>query len=311
MSALNEIGHAALAASFGVACLAGLFPVIGYRLRDARLLRTADPLAILQFALIAFSFFALTMAFVRSDFSLALVWQNSHSDMPTLYKYTGTWGNHEGSMLLWVLIMALFNALVAFRRKIPIDLRAMVIAVQSWVGAAFLLFILMTSNPFRRLSPAPIDGQDLNPVLQDIGLAIHPPLLYIGYVGFSVTFSFAIAALLIGRIDQAWAKWVRPWTLIAWMFLTLGIAMGSYWAYYELGWGGYWFWDPVENASLMPWIIGTALLHSIIVVEKRSALRIWTVLLAILTFSFSLLGCLLYTSPSPRDATLSRMPSSA
>ena len=214
-----------------------------------------------------------------------------------LFKITGTWGNHEGSMLLWVLILAFFGALVAvFGRNLPMSLRANVLAVQGWIGAAFLLFILTTSNPFARLDPAPIEGRDLNPVLQDIGLAIHPPMLYLGYVGFSISFSFAVAALIEGRIDASWARWVRPWTLAAWMFLTGGIAMGSYWAYYELGWGGFWFWDPVENASFMPWLAGTALLHSAIVMEKRSALKIWTILLAILTFSFSLLGTFLVRS---------------
>lgn len=296
MSALNEIGHAALAAALAIAIATSLLPLIGLKLQDARFLRVAGPLSHMQFGLVALSFSSLMFAFARSDFSLQIVWQNSHSDMPFLYKLTGTWGNHEGSMLLWTLILVLFGSLVARARHLPLDTRATVLAIQSWISSAFILFTLATSNPFNRLLPAPIDGQDLNPVLQDLGLAIHPPLLYIGYVGFSVTFSFAIAALILGRIDQAWAKWVRPWTLIAWMFLTLGIAMGSYWAYYELGWGGFWFWDPVENASLLPWIIGTALLHSAIVVEKRAALRIWTVLLAILTFSLSLLGTFLVRS---------------
>ena len=239
----------------------------------------------------------LTISYAQSDFSVANVWENSHSLKPLLYKITGTWGNHEGSMLLWVLILTFFGALVAvFGGNLPATLRANVLAVQGWIGAAFLLFILATSNPFARLSPAPIEGRDLNPILQDIGLAIHPPLLYLGYVGFSVCFSFAVAALIDGRIDAAWARWVRPWTLAAWSFLTGGIAMGSYWAYYELGWGGFWFWDPVENASFMPWLAGTALLHSAIVMEKRSALKIWTLLLAILTFSLSLLGTFLVRS---------------
>ena len=223
--------------------------------------------------------------------------ENSHSAKPLLYKMTGVWGNHEGSMLLWVLILALFGALVAaFGGNLPDRLKALVLSVQAWIAVAFLLFILFTSNPFVRLSPAPIEGNDLNPVLQDIGLAIHPPLLYLGYVGCSISFAFAVAALIDGRIDAAWARWVRPWTLAAWMFLTLGIAMGSYWAYYELGWGGFWFWDPVENASFMPWLAVTALLHSAIVMEKRNALRIWTVLLAILAFSLSLLGTFLVRS---------------
>ena len=223
--------------------------------------------------------------------------ENSHSAKPLLYKVTGVWGNHEGSMLLWVLILALFGAMVAaFGGNLPDRLKALVLSVQAWIAAAFLLFILFTSNPFLRLVPPPIEGNDLNPVLQDIGLAIHPPLLYLGYVGCSISFAFAVAALIDGRIDAAWARWVRPWTLAAWMFLTLGIAMGSYWAYYELGWGGFWFWDPVENASFMPWLAVTALLHSAIVMEKRNALRIWTVLLAILAFSLSLLGTFLVRS---------------
>jgi len=217
--------------------------------------------------------------------------------MPLIYKFTSTWGNHEGSMLLWVLILSLFGALVAaFANNIPRSLKATVLAVQAWIAATFYLFILVTSNPFLRIVPAPFEGRDLNPVLQDLGLAIHPPLLYLGYVGFSISFSFAIAALIEGRIDAAWARWVRPWMLAAWMCLTLGIAMGSYWAYYELGWGGWWFWDPVENASLMPWLVGTALLHSAVVMEKREALKIWTILLSILTFSLSLIGTFLVRS---------------
>ena len=240
---------------------------------------------------------ALTTLYVTSDFSVANVFENSHSAKPLLYKITGVWGNHEGSMLLWVSILALFGGLVAaFGNNLPLSLRANVLAVQGWIASAFYLFILMTSNPFLRLANSPIEGRDLNPVLQDIGLAIHPPMLYLGYVGFSISFSFAVAALMEGRIDAAWARWVRPWTLVAWVFLTLGIAMGSYWAYYELGWGGWWFWDPVENASLMPWLAGTALLHSAVVMEKRNALKVWTILLAILTFSLSLLGTFLVRS---------------
>jgi cytochrome c-type biogenesis protein CcmF len=223
--------------------------------------------------------------------------ENSHSTKPFIYKLTGIWGNHEGSILLWTLILALFGAVVALARSsVPVRLRANTLAVQAAVTIAFLLFMLITSNPFARVSPAPLEGQDLNPVLQDPGLAIHPPLLYIGYVGFSITFAFAMAALIDGRIDAVWARAVRPWTLAAWTFLTLGIAMGSYWAYYELGWGGFWFWDPVENASLMPWLAGTALLHSTVVMEKRDALKVWTILLSILTFSLSLLGTFLVRS---------------
>jgi cytochrome c-type biogenesis protein CcmF len=234
---------------------------------------------------------------VLSDFSVVNVAENSHSTMPLIYKFTSVWGNHEGSMLLWVLILSLFGALVAtFGGNLPDSLKATVLSVQAWVAAAFYLFILTTSNPFLRLADAPMEGRDLNPILQDFGLAIHPPLLYLGYVGFSISFSFALAALIEGRIDAAWARWVRPWTLAAWMFLTLGIAMGSYWAYYELGWGGWWFWDPVENASLMPWLAGTALLHSALVMEKREALKVWTILLAILAFSLSLIGTFLVRS---------------
>src|SRR5512138_2444345 len=253
--------------------------------------------ALAQLLFVGASFVLLTALHVISDFSVANVYENSHSAKPLIYKITGVWGNHEGSMLLWVSILALFGALVAaFGNNLPASLRAHVLAVQAWVASAFYLFILLTSNPFARIAQPPIEGRDLNPILQDIGLAVHPPMLYLGYVGFSIAFSFAIAALLEGRIDAAWARWVRPWTLAAWMCLTVGIAMGSYWAYYELGWGGFWFWDPVENASLMPWLAGTALLHSAVVMEKRNALKIWTMLLAILAFSLSLLGTFLVRS---------------
>ena len=292
-----ETGHFALILALVLSLVQSLVPLYGAHKGDARLMAVGGPVAVTGFALIALSFAVLTAAYVQSDFSLVNVWENSHSLQPLLYKITGTWGNHEGSMLLWVLILAFFGALVAaFGGNLPATLRANVIAVQGWIGTAFLLFILITSNPFTRLVPAPIEGKDLNPILQDFGLAVHPPLLYLGYVGFSVCFSFAVAALIEGRIDAAWARWVRPWTLMAWVFLTGGIAMGSYWAYYELGWGGFWFWDPVENASFMPWLAGTALLHSAIVMEKRSALKIWTLLLAILTFSLSLLGTFLVRS---------------
>ncbi|SFT96830.1 heme lyase CcmF/NrfE family subunit [Mesorhizobium sp. YR577] len=292
-----ETGHFALVLAFALALVQSLVPLFGARTSNERLMAVGGPVAVTGFALTALSFAALTMAYVQSDFSVANVWENSHSLKPMLFKITGTWGNHEGSMLLWVLILTFFGALVAvFGTNLPNTLRANVLAVQGWIGAAFFLFILATSNPFARLVPAPIEGRDLNPILQDIGLAIHPPLLYLGYVGFSVCFSFAVAALIEGKIDAAWARWVRPWTLAAWLFLTGGIAMGSYWAYYELGWGGFWFWDPVENASFMPWLAGTALLHSAIVMEKRSALKIWTLLLAILTFSLSLLGTFLVRS---------------
>ncbi|WP_157015098.1 heme lyase CcmF/NrfE family subunit [Mesorhizobium xinjiangense] len=292
-----EAGHFALVLAFVLALVQASLPLIGARIGDARLMAAGNSAALAGFLMTAIAFAVLTAAYVQSDFSLLNVFENSHSQKPLLYKFTGTWGNHEGSMLLWVLILTGFGALVAlFGRNLPATLRANVLAVQGMIGAAFFLFILLTSNPFARLDPAPIEGQDLNPILQDVGLAIHPPLLYLGYVGFSICFSFAIAALIEGRIDAAWARWVRPWTLMAWIFLTGGIAMGSFWAYYELGWGGFWFWDPVENASFMPWLAGTALLHSAIVMEKRSALKIWTILLSILTFSLSLLGTFLVRS---------------
>ena len=292
-----ETGHFALVLAFALSLVQTIVPLFGARLNNQRLMAVGGPVAITGFALTALSFVALASAYANSDFSVASVWENSHSLQPMIYKITGTWGNHEGSMLLWVLILTFFGALVAaFGSNLPATLRANVLAVQGSIGAAFFLFILATSNPFIRLNPAPIEGRDLNPVLQDLGLAIHPPLLYLGYVGFSICFSFSVAALIEGRIDASWARWVRPWTLVAWMFLTGGIAMGSYWAYYELGWGGFWFWDPVENASFMPWLAGTALLHSAIVMEKRSALKIWTLLLAILTFSLSLLGTFLVRS---------------
>ncbi len=294
---IAELGHYALVLALGLGLIQAIAPVVGARTYDAALMRLANSTALMQFAFVAFSFAALTLCYVNSDFSVANVFENSHSRMPLIYKITSVWGNHEGSMLLWVLILALFGALVsAFGSNLPATLKAYVLAVQSWIASAFYLFILLTSNPFLRLDQAPPEGRDLNPILQDPGLAIHPPLLYLGYVGFSIAFSFAIAALIEGRIDAAWARWVRPWTLAAWMFLTIGIAMGSYWAYYTLGWGGFWFWDPVENASFMPWLAGTALLHSAVVMEKRNALKIWTILLAILTFSLSLIGTFLVRS---------------
>ena len=292
-----ELGHFALVLALALGLIQSIVPVIGVRRRDDALMRLGNSTALAQFAFVAVSFSALTICYVTSDFSVATVYENSHSMMPLVYKFTSVWGNHEGSMLLWVLILALFGALVAlFGNNLPATLKSHVLAVQSWIACAFYLFILLTSNPFARLAPAPFEGRDLNPILQDIGLAIHPPLLYLGYVGLSIAFSFAVAALLEGRIDAAWARWVRPWTLAAWMFLTVGIAMGSYWAYYELGWGGFWFWDPVENASLMPWLAGTALLHSAVVMEKRNALKIWTLLLAIVAFSLSLIGTFLVRS---------------
>src|SRR6516165_5687494 len=294
---IPEVGHFALVLALLIGLVQSIVPMIGVRRNDATLMGVADSTALAQFGFVAAAFAALTACYVGSDFSVMTVFENSHSAMPLIYKFTSVWGNHEGSMLLWVLILTLFGALVAgFGRNMPESFKACVLAVQAWIAVAFYLFILLTSNPFLRLAPAPFEGRDLNPVLQDIGLAVHPPMLYLGYVGLSITFSFAMAALIEGRINAAWARWVRPWTLAAWMCLTLGIAMGSYWAYYTLGWGGWWFWDPVENASLMPWLAATALLHSLVVMEKREALKVWSILLAILAFSLSLIGTFLVRS---------------
>jgi len=292
-----EIGHFALILAFALACLQCGAVAWSSWSGEATLRNIASPAAIAQFLLLLLSFLILVRAYVLSDFSVENVWANSHSAKPLIYKISGTWGNHEGSMLLWVLILALFGAAVAaFGTNLPQKLKSNVLAVQGAIGVAFIAFIIATSNPFARLSPAPFEGQGLNPILQDPALAFHPPLLYTGYVGFSMAFSFAVAALLEGRIGAAWARWVRPWTLAAWMFLTIGISMGSWWAYYELGWGGWWFWDPVENASFMPWLAGTALLHSAVVMEKRESLKVWTILLAIITFALSLLGTFLVRS---------------
>ena len=292
-----ETGHFALVLALALALVNSIVPLVGHIRRDGRLIAVAPSVALMGFAFTTLAFGALVYAHVVSDFSVVNVIENSSSTKPLIYKITGVWGNHEGSMLLWVMILAIFAAAVAVAsRGMPADLRALVLCVQSWIASAFLLFILLTSDPFTRTMAPPIQGQDLNPLLQDPGLAIHPPLLYLGYVGFSMTFSFAAAALIAGRVDAAWARFVRPWTLIAWIFLTLGIAMGSYWAYYTLGWGGFWFWDPVENASLMPWLAGTALLHSAVVMEKREALKVWTIFLAILAFSLSLVGTFLVRS---------------
>jgi cytochrome c-type biogenesis protein CcmF len=292
-----ELGHFALILALLVAVFQMVVPAWGAHVNDNRLMRVAEPAALCQFGLLALAAIALTTAYISSDFSVANVATNSHSTKPLLYRISGVWGNHEGSMILWVLILALFGAAVAsFGHNLPEKLKANVLAVQASIAVAFCLFILLTSNPFERLNPPPADGNGLNPILQDPALAFHPPFLYTGYVGFSIAFSFAIAALMEGRLDAAWARWVRPWTLAAWMCLTIGIAMGSWWAYYELGWGGWWFWDPVENASLMPWLAGTALLHCAVVMEKREALKVWTVLLAILAFSLSLMGTFLVRS---------------
>ncbi len=294
---IPELGHYALVLALFAAGVQAILGLLGAKRRDAYWVLATGPAASTQFLFVAIAFLALIHAFVVSDFSVLTVAKYSHSAKPLLYKITGVWGNHEGSMLLWVLILAIFGqSLVAFGKELSHTLRARVLGVQGCLSTGFLFFILFTSNPFLRLDPAPMDGQGLNPLLQDPGLAFHPPFLYLGYVGFSVAFAFAIAGLLEGRIDSAWARRVRPWVLTAWAFLTIGIALGSWWAYYELGWGGFWFWDPVENASLLPWLAGTALLHSVSVVEKRESLKSWVVLLAILAFSLSLIGTFLVRS---------------
>ncbi|CAH2600201.1 holocytochrome c synthetase membrane subunit CcmF [Rhodovastum atsumiense] len=292
-----ETGHFALILALLVALVQSVVPLIGAARRDPAWMAAGRSAAVTQFLLVAMALAALMHAYVVSDFSVLNVFQNSHSAKPLLYKISGVWGNHEGSMLLWVAVLAFCGAAVAaFGGNLPPELRARVLAVQGMIGVGFLLFILFTSNPFLRAMPPPPDGRGLNPILQDPGLAFHPPFLYLGYVGFSVSFAFAVAALIEGRVDPAWARWVRPWALVSWCSLTLGIALGSWWAYYTLGWGGWWFWDPVENASLMPWIVGTALIHSAIVVEKRDTLKSWTILLAIITFSLSLVGTFLVRS---------------
>jgi cytochrome c-type biogenesis protein CcmF len=292
-----EIGHFALILTLILALAQSIVPLIGTQLGDQKLMRFGSSAAIGQMVFLTAAFAALIASYVSSDFSVLNVAENSNSAMPLIYKVTATWGNHEGSMLLWVLILALFGAAVGiFGDNLPAPLKARALAVQGMLGVGFLAFILFTSNPFVRLDPAVPDGQDLNPLLQDIGLAIHPPFLYLGYVGFSMAFSFSVAALIEGKVDASWARWVRPWVLAAWCFLTIGITLGSFWAYYELGWGGWWFWDPVENASFMPWLTGTALLHSALVVERRQTLVNWTILLGILTFSLSLVGTFLVRS---------------
>ena len=292
-----EVGHFALILAMVLALVQGVVPLIPMRRSDPALLAFASHAALGQLTFLVIAFGCLTYAFVASDFSVAVVAANSHTAKPLLYKISGVWGNHEGSMLLWVLILAVFGAAVAvLGANLPDPLRTNALAVQGMLGFGFLAFIVFTSNPFERLDPAPGDGEGLNPILQDPGLAIHPPFLYLGYVGFSMAFSFSVAALIEGKVDACWARWVRPWILVAWCFLTIGITLGSAWAYYTLGWGGWWFWDPVENASFMPWLAGTALLHSALVVERRSALVSWTILLAIATFSLSLIGTFLVRS---------------
>jgi cytochrome c-type biogenesis protein CcmF len=292
-----EIGYFALLLALLISAVQSAMPFVAARRHDLGVAALVDQAALGQFMFLVVSFASLTYAFVTSDFSVEVVAANSHTAKPLLYKISGVWGNHEGSMLLWVLILSLFGAAVAiFGRNLPDRLRINVLGVHGMVGFGFLVFIAFTSNPFARLAQAPDDGNGLNPILQDPGLAIHPPFLYLGYVGFSMAFSFAVAALIDGKVDACWARWVRPWVLAAWCFLTIGITLGSAWAYYTLGWGGWWFWDPVENASFMPWIAGTALLHSALVVERRNALVSWTILLAILTFSLSLIGTFLVRS---------------
>lgn len=294
---IAEIGHFSLVLAFVLSLVQSTVPHYGAVKRHAALMSVGRSAAVGQLVFLIAAFACLTAVFMVSDFSVQLVAMSSHSDKPLAYKIAGVWGNHEGSMLLWVLILGIFGGAVAvFGKNLPRTLLARTLAVQGLIGAAFLAFILFTSNPFIRLDPVPLNGNGLNPLLQDPGLVTHPPFLYMGYVGFSIAFSFAIAALIEGKVEPAWARWVRPWTLAAWCFLTLGIMLGSAWAYYELGWGGWWFWDPVENASLMPWLAGTALIHSAIVVEKRDALKRWTILLAILTFSLSLVGTFMVRS---------------
>ena len=294
---IPELGHFALILALVLSLVQAVVPLIGARRNSMALMAVGRPAAQGQFFFILFSYVCLTWAFITSDFSVQLAASNSHAETPVMYKITGVWGNHEGSLLLWAMSLSLWTvAVTVFSRHLPDAFLARVLGVLGMVSAGFISFTLVTSNPFERLLPGVAEGRDLNPLLQDPGMIIHPPLLYMGYVGFSVAFAFAIAALMSGRLDAAWARWSRPWTTVAWVFLTAGIAVGSGWAYYELGWGGWWFWDPVENASFMPWLLGTALIHSLAVTEKRGAFRSWTVLLAIGAFSLSLLGTFLVRS---------------
>ena len=294
---IPEIGLFALIIAFGIAIVQGVVPLIGAMRNDATLIAMARPTAWAQLLFVSIAYAALTHAFIVHDFSVLYVSKHSNLVQPLLYRVSGVWGSHEGSMLLWTLILSLWTTAVAvYSRSLPNILMARVIAVMGLISVGFYAFMLWTSNPFERIFPAPADGNALNPLLQDPGLAIHPPMLYMGYVGFSVAFAFAVAALLGGKLDATWARWSRPWTTVAWSFLTFGIALGSWWAYNELGWGGWWFWDPVENASFMPWLVGTALIHSLASTEKRGVFRSWTVLLAILAFSMSLLGTFIVRS---------------
>ena len=292
-----EIGHFALILAACVALVQGVLPLAGTINDNQRWQALAKPAATLQFLLIAFSFAVLAHGALTDDFSIKYIAGHSNSLLPTQYKFASVWGGHEGSLLLWMLMLSGWTLAVAiFSRTLPLAMVARVIGILGLVSTGFLMFILITSSPFERLLPAPLDGKDLNPLLQDPGLVIHPPMLYMGYVGFSVAFAFAVSALLSGRMDAAWARWSRPWTIVAWIFMTAGIALGSWWAYYELGWGGWWFWDPVENASLMPWLFGTALIHALMVTDKRGGFKAWSVLLAIGAFSLSLLGTFLVRS---------------
>jgi cytochrome c-type biogenesis protein CcmF len=294
---IPEIGNYCLVLSLCLALVQGVLPIAGSVRANARWMALARPAALGQFAFVSLSFACLVQAFVANDFSVKYVAENSNSMLPYYYRIAASWGGHEGSLLLWTWMLAAWTFAVALgSRQLPTETLACVLGVLGLVAAGFLLFLLLTSNPFARLLPAPADGRDLNPLLQDFGMITHPPLLYMGYVGFSVAYAFAIAALVKGRLDSAWARWSRPWTLVAWMFLTVGIFLGSFWAYYELGWGGWWFWDAVENASFMPWLVGTALIHSLAVTEKRGSFKNWTVLLAILAFTLSLLGTFMVRS---------------
>ncbi len=294
---IPELGQFALALALTLALVQGILPIVGAARGNVAWMRVARPAAQGQFVFVAIAFACLAYSFLANDFSVLNVATNSNSLLPAQYRFAATWGSHEGSLLLWTLVASVWMVAVSvFSRQLPEEMVARVLGVMGLVSVGFLAFMLFTSNPFDRLFPVPMDGRDLNPLLQDAGMIMHPPLLYMGYVGFSVAFAFAIAALLAGRLDAAWARWSRPWTTVAWLFLTLGIALGSFWAYYELGWGGWWFWDPVENASFMPWLVGTALMHSLAVTEKRGTFRSWTVLLAILAFSLSLLGTFLVRS---------------
>src|SRR6267142_6094128 len=294
---IPEIGQIALILALMLALTQATLPLIGAARGIPQLIALARPTAQAQFIFVAVAFCCLAYSFINNDFSVLNVATNSNSQLPLQYRLAATWGSHEGSLLLWTFMLTIWMVAVSlFSSHLPKEMVARVLSVMAVISTGFLLFMLLTSNPFARQFPVPADGRDLNPLLQDPAMVAHPPMLYMGYVGFSVAFAFAISALISGRLDATWARWSRPWTTVAWMFLTVGIALGSWWAYYELGWGGWWFWDPVENASVMPWIAGTALLHSAVVMEKRNALKVWTILLAILAFSLSLVGTLLVRS---------------